>query len=193
MMVYNALEKVDALEKTQQQSQIAPVIERNVNKLRELDPSLPEAGYTKEQGEVFYNKFMQGYGGFLRKNGFSDQQIFYGNIDHDTQHKVYGMTANSNTQQAQVNPALTGAGATANTTTVSPDVLKTMQDVSGGQSRSAIGNEPERSNLSKASNRRDMRQLDQDGSVSDSFLGGLGGAITERIEQVRGIKRKNNL
>jgi len=188
MMVYNALEKVDALEKNHQQSQIAPVIERNVNKIRELDPSLPEAGYTKEQGEVFYNKFMQGYGGFLRKNGFSDQQIFYGNIDHDTQHKVYDMTANSNTQQAQVRPGLTNSAATANTTTVSPDVLKTMQDVSGGQSRSAIGNEPEFSKLSKASNRRDMRALDRDGSVSESFLGGLGGDLMDYVNRRRAGK-----
>jgi hypothetical protein len=190
-LLYDTMQEMEELKKQQQQQAVAPRIERNIAKLRQFDPSLPDPN---TQPKDFYQAaFQHGkYGGYLRGMGMDDQLIFYGNIDHDSLYKAYEMTTNpstNNTQQAQVQPGAIAPGATASTTNVSPDVLKTMQDVSGGQSRSMVGNEPEKTKLSQATTRREMRALDRDGNVSDSFLGGMGGAISDYVDRKRAGKK----
>jgi hypothetical protein len=192
MMIYDQQQKLEKMEKSQIQQSNQTLVERNVNKFRQLDPSLPNPGYTPEQGQVFLNEFYKGYGGFLRGTmRYTDQQIMFGDLDHDYLYKQYqANSATANTTQAAVPPGATPPAATANQT-VSPEVLQTMQDVSGGAAQAPMGNEPDESAWMRGANQRDLRVRDRkDGSISENFIKSLGGDVVNYIQRKRDSQKK---
>ena len=193
MMMFDAMKKVEEmeekLEKEKEDNLRQEAIKgfyRNVDKYRTLYPELPDPNYN---GDAFYQALMQKLGGFLRRQGFSDQQILFGHIDIETLDKAYKLTNPNATQQGTGKRGQTSSQATANDT-VSPEVLRQVRDMSGGGAKSAIGNEPDDSKIAQATSRRDLRELDKDGGVSNSFINAMfSGDVAEYISRRRAAKK----
>ena len=193
MMMYDAVKKVEELEskidedkKETLKQEALKGFYRNVDKYRTLYPELPDPNYN---GDAFYQALMEKLGGFLRRQGFSDQQILFGHIDIETLDKAYKLTNPNATQQGTGKRGQTSSQATANDT-VSPEVLRQVRDMSGGGAKSAIGNEPDDSKIAQATSRRDLRELDKDGGVSNSFINAMfSGDVAEYISRRRAAKK----
>jgi hypothetical protein len=164
------------------------VLEQKVNnKLMEfcqLDSSLPNPR-RGEDGEAFRQKFQSGYGGYLKRLGFSDEQVWFSdNIDHETLYNAYltktGQSKQVDKTTTKETPVKTVKPANA---AISPDVAKSIRDVAGGSISAPIGGENDGSRYKNVHGRAALRKLAaEDPKFMDDILKatGIGKFIPKR-------------
>lgn len=192
MMIFNQQQAIEEMRTHVTQMAGKSVLDRNVNTLRQLDPTLPDPD---KHPQEFMDKLNGGYAGFLKdKFAMNDQSILMGNLDHATIYQLYTQTFTNQAQSQksvknnETTPPANAGVANAN---VSQSVLKTMLDVSsGGAGSTSIGGAASFEKY-KDLDRKAMSKVTrgQNDPFVDKTLEELGlGGVIKRAKRSMGLK-----